>query len=813
MLGMDAAIGLMDFTGQGELQVLVSLGKVGFALVDVASGRILWQWASPAGAYMVRCQLLRGPEGVRLFAFPPSTMATVGLCFDFSGTDGTPRLLWEGDYTGHWWANYGPNLVLADMDGDGKEEVVVASKPAYVGVIDSDTGEIKFEIKYEITDPYDFGRPDGSDIGRPYGLLHAADVDGDGFPDALEVLTQVEEYISVLSNEDGKGLAPVWNLYVEKDFPEDHRELRAQPTSLVDVNGDGKLELVLGVYNVGEGERWRTIVLDTFGGFDARLADLEDRYFWGCFDINGDGRPEIITSSISSRSLTGSNTLEALDGQTFAPVAATDDAQPATTYSTIARMFGPKRPDMTYYGALVEPVHLAGDGEGAGLLVKLAAEQGGEYLWRVDSGEQVLEPFAPTALARAMIMASDEGEAAKVDKQTAAGGPASGGSVGASLPLVSEVDGRRELVMSMSDGTVMGGTPDLSTPGELLSSWRVRGSMPAIWLGPGGERIVCVAAPDRDVVTVLRPEAGRDDAPALYKFELPIPLNRNPMMDNVFPRSAGGMVPFGAEEMLLFVPLRTGEHQLGCALYSPSGEPLWTDREVGPHPRLAAVADLSGDGQPQLIVDNHGMQYHYDLAGKRRMVAHVWGSTIPERGDGCAHALPMVGPYGPDGAWRVVMTPGYTAMEVQDAKGERVAVKPFGNAYEFVSRATGIGNVRGGDLWDAGMVSELGVFHCVDLATCEDRWTLDLGVPTSWPIACATGDLDGDGRDEFLVGLPNGKLRALAEDGGAGKVLWEVTFDVGVRDAIIADLDGDGLAEIVVETEDGYVRVLKSQDG
>ena len=44
---------------------------------------------------------------------------------------------------------------------------------------------------------------------------------------------------------------------------------------------------------------------------------------------------------------------------------------------------------------------------------------------------------------------------------------------------------------------------------------------------------------------------------------------------------------------------------------------------------------------------------------------------------------------------------------------------------------------------------------------------------------------------------------------GRGSVLWEVTFKVGVLDAIIADVDGDGLAEIVVETEDGYVRVLK----
>jgi hypothetical protein len=44
---------------------------------------------------------------------------------------------------------------------------------------------------------------------------------------------------------------------------------------------------------------------------------------------------------------------------------------------------------------------------------------------------------------------------------------------------------------------------------------------------------------------------------------------------------------------------------------------------------------------------------------------------------------------------------------------------------------------------------------------------------------------------------------------GAGAVLWQVSFDAGVREAILADVDGDGRLEIIVETDDGRVRVLK----
>src|SRR5581483_12222934 len=101
------------------------------------------------------------------------------------------------------------------------------------------------------------------------------------------------------------------------------------------------------------------------------------------------------------------------------------------------------------------------------------------------------------------------------------------------------------------------------------------------------------------------------------------------------------------------------------------------------------------------------------------------------------------------------------------------------------------------------MVNGQGVFHCEDVNTCRTRWTLDLGTKATFPINVVSGDIDGDGRDNFLVGLPNGELLALDEQNGQPVVLWKVRFASGVKEAILADLDGDGLAEIIVETEDG----------
>jgi outer membrane protein assembly factor BamB len=778
-MGVTAVVDVID-RADGKAVALVTLGTDRLCLVDVATGKTLWSWTLPSGSYLGGYQVVNEQGRTLLIVFPQNSM--LGLCFDISAT--TPKLLWEHDYTGRYWANFGPFFVLADMDNDGAREIVLIGKPGYAGVIDIHTGAVKFDLQYDI--------PGEENAGRPYGLISAVDVDGDGYRDIVVVSCQVEEYISVLHNNAGKSLSATWARFVSRDYPVENIKMRPNTTSVADVNGDGRKELVLGLFNdTGDG-RWHTLVFDTMKGYNARLADLPDRYFWGCRDLDGDGRPEIVTSIEKAAAVTTPTGLQAVDGRTGKDIAAIE-AITAAALST-------KPPLDTIYRAMVTTIPYMTESNGSkGLLV---GKDGREYVWRIAGGKSVLDPIKMSAISRVVMSSEGTGRIGRLD--LAIGNAPKATPPSASGPLVAQADGKRELILSLSDGTVIGGTPDLLHPGRFSQSWTVPGAMPSAWIGPKGERLVCTVGPGKDEVAVYRPTAGKAAAKPVFSIRTPVPVSRY-----LVSRSTEGLLPFGKTEMKLFVGLRPGVHAIAGATYDSTGKQIWYDKENGPYPRIAAAADLNGDGSEELVVDNHGRHSIYDSQGHARTVAVGWSNEIPGRSDGAKYAVPIVGPFGLGGAIRIIMAGGLDALETLDANGNRVGKCNSASAYEFQWCGAAVAKIRGTGDWDVGTVNGDGVFYCSDANTCQTRWTLPLGAKATTAINISSGDVDGDGRDNFLVGLANGDLLALDEKNGKGFVLWKVTFDAGVKEAVMADVDGDGIGELIVDLDDGRVKVLK----
>jgi len=244
-----------DLDGDGRLE-RVQIGDRTLAVTDLAGAVLFRHQFEEAGfgtSRMKVARLLKDRKGLQVVCFSASMENGYGRGYLFAFDKGAAHgeLVWQTPPLGNL---YSPEVIVGDVDADGEMEVALA--PHYrVLVLNGQTGQVKYEVKWDI-----------GGGGRNYGLFAAGRV-GDDPCLKLFVISDVPGHIECLdTRRDGGSLR--WQKFrLDASVGNPRRQLiRVQHNSLIDVDGDGRLEIVINVYDEAADPRWHLVIYDAWTG-------------------------------------------------------------------------------------------------------------------------------------------------------------------------------------------------------------------------------------------------------------------------------------------------------------------------------------------------------------------------------------------------------------------------------------------------------------------------------------------------------------------------------------------------------------------
>jgi len=252
---------LVDLAGDGNL-VPTPPGKVAKLLPRVAGlQQVLWEHP------------------------PDKPTRGIGRCCSFENGADQRRLVWQ---TEEETAVYELLWTIADLDGDGLCEVVFMTHYRIL-VYDGQTGKKKSTLRWP--------------IGRNYGQMTLADVDGDRLPEVV-VVVDSPPHVDVLKYAPDEGKLLWSDRYItdaQVSLPIELK-LRLIPNHVRDIDGDGHVEIVYNLFNSQGDFKWHVVVRDALTG--KTKHDLPGLFLWGLVDLHaaGQGVPAQPSDTLSSPS-------------------------------------------------------------------------------------------------------------------------------------------------------------------------------------------------------------------------------------------------------------------------------------------------------------------------------------------------------------------------------------------------------------------------------------------------------------------------------------------------------------------------------
>lgn len=767
-LNFESLVIAEDLDGDGRVELALMAGRptppLGAAvLVAADTGETLFRYDVEPMSYWWTMKVDRFlPDGIgkQLVVceqgYPPDAKFGYIAMLAFEKPGEKPRLRWRHDFD-HYTCF--PTLLTADANGDGVNEICVETH-SQMWVLDARTGKANQFLTWDVS-PANV---------RSYGLVRFQDLNGDGLPEFF-CIANFAQHHEVLLNEKGR-LKKAWARGWDTSVTTQTIATTWPDPPIADVDGDGKLEMIVNLFASDGEPRWIVHIYDALTG--VLKATASDRIATYLSDVDGDGAAELLADISKDPTLTevqGACLLK-VAGKECNELWKQDDVRSAPALP-------PRRNDAAKELAKA---------------LFIQSKSGTQRLsWKAGNGIELTDGSPPAPPA----------------------GPDSSripATVGPALnsPLVADVDGDgRNEVIHYYQGRVTLYRYE-GAKGFVKLSEHLSAAAPALADLDGDgklEMVIGEAGPTADpVIHALRP--GRKPE-TLWKVTL-TPRERKGLPHG--PPLAFQTGRFlGRQDHDLYVYVGT-PHMRSLVLDGSNGALIWEkgkipdlERYHGPTVNQSAVWDINGDGKDDLVFTCP--DYYCVASGPtgELLVGPAFPPNIFKQPSQGLYTLPAILPE-QQGEPTVCLVDGhyFVAAMTSHAAAKWYHLPVVGEAR---AGAEGFLKSREGQ-WLMGFGRQDGRFACLDVATGKLRWEFPLESTANAVSAC---DINGDGIQEFIFGTSHGDLCALADAGDKARVVWRARLPSSVGAPVIADVDNDGASEILVSLGDGRLCLLRAR--
>jgi outer membrane protein assembly factor BamB len=786
-----------DLDGDGHAEVIAGAGHVGgnqqaYVILDASTGR-------SRGAI----DIITGDFGMRgkCGAFLPETKGKQILIArsDMQSENETPRLkgelaLWQLEPAGgpkRLWAYvpeefvwFYPHMLVAPLGPKGEWHAMINSW-CHVWNIDLATGKLVNHTTWDTK----------SASPRQYGWSELIDADGDGHLDYVNV--SLTKHVDMLRNVDGR-LELAWSHGWMDSVTTEQRALRPMTAPIVDLDGDGKLEVIAGLFDGLGDKRWHLYVWSAAAG-EQKAEELD---ITPLATVSLDAAASKSRVMICARSKTVQfDPPDALEAWKFAdgkltklwehkgarlrqtPVA---DNMRLSASDTAMKVGWPVTPDV--------------DGDGKSEFITTDVDGGRERSWGEDASGAIVEKPAPLPAVTPTQPSLKLPDLA-----------------GATMPyfLAADVDGDGRNELLLYDNTNVAIT---NIDGDAL---RVKEKIPSTEIP-----IVCDLLGDGKPVMLT---AGRVTSGDLYVRARK--ADGSQLWEYVFPDSAG-CGQYSDRPHFFTVGHFTGGKQLDVFTYSMkpqsrgyvldgrTGQPVFRQNEVPGIERhfnamggRASVYDFNKDGKEDMLFINPDFYCVADGSTGNMLAGPV--ALQPLLGWWAAYASPALLEPAGGGTPFVYLGGAYSSRAAISLDGKQKLFKEWLATERWPLLIDGqrfaeglLPPTKSHPTWRAAHIEADGTLRLFEAMTGKHLW--ELKVATSG-CAMVSGDVDGDGEGEIVFGGRDGTLYCIGDGGTAPRIVWKLPLGAPIVSVLLADVDNDGKSEIIASVGDGFVYVLDEE--